>query len=68
MQVGQQVATETGHGGRMHVAKNLTGILKHLNLNNVTETAQYEIDLSRFLEKHISTDSCEAAEEFRHLI
>lgn len=51
MQVGQQVATETGHGGRMHVAKNLTGILKHLNLNNVTETAQYEIESFSFPRK-----------------
>ena len=51
VQVGQQVATETEHAGRMHVAKHLTGILKHLNLNNVTETVQYEIESFSFPRK-----------------
>ena len=41
--VGQQVASEPQQGGRIPVAEDLAGILKHLYLNKVIEISRYAI-------------------------
>lgn len=51
VQAGQHVASEPKQGGRIPAAEDLAGILKHLYLNNVIETARYAIKSFSFPRK-----------------